>query len=53
MASQLGKHFVFFTLGELQDLYDRKFTVVHIRSIDLKQPYLSVIVLDRQEDGNG
>ncbi len=52
MASQLGKHFVFFTLGELQDLYDKRFTIIHVRSADMKNPYLSVIVLDRQEKGD-
>ena len=52
MASQLGTHFVLFTLGELQDLYEKRFTVVHVRSIDMKNPYLSVIVLERQEKGD-
>lgn len=52
MANQLGRHFVLFTLGELYDLYDRQFTVVHVRKVDFKEPYLSIVVLERREDGD-
>lgn len=52
MANQLGRHFVLFTLGELCDMYERQFTVVHVRSIDFREPYLSIVVLERREDGD-
>ena len=52
MASQLGKHFVLFTLGELEDLYLNRKTCVHIRTINFREPYLSVVVLERREDGD-
>ena len=52
MANQLGRHFVLFTLGELCDIYDRQFMVVHVRKVDFKEPYLSIVVLERREDGD-
>ena len=52
MANQLGRHFVLFTLGALCDMYDRQFTVVHVRKVDFKEPYLSIVVLERREDGD-
>ena len=52
MASQLGRHFVLFTLGELYDIYNRQFTVVHVRKVDFKEPYLSIVVLERRENGD-
>lgn len=52
MANQLGRHFVLFTLGELYDMYGRRFTVVHVRKVDFKEPYLSIVVLERREDGD-
>ena len=51
-TDMLGRHFVFFTLGELQEMYELHRTVVHVRSIDFREPYLSIVVLERKEDGN-
>ena len=33
-------------------MYDRQFTVVHVRKVDFKEPYLSIVVLERREDGD-
>ncbi len=50
MASNLGKHFVLFTLGELDDLYSESFVVIRVISINLHEPYKSVIVLEERLD---
>ena len=50
MASNLGKHFVLFTLGELDDLYSKSFVVIHVISINLHEPYKSVVVLEERLD---
>lgn len=50
MASNLGKHFVLFTLGELDDLYSKAFWVVHVVSVNLHEPYRSVVVLEERLD---
>ena len=48
MASNLGKHFILFTLEELDELYTKAFVVVHIVSVNLHEPYRSVVVLEER-----
>ena len=50
MASNLGRHFVLFTLWELDDLYSKAFVVVHVVSVNLHEPYRSVVVLEERLD---
>lgn len=48
-TSLLGKHFILFPVEVLQEMYKHRHIVVHIVSVDFKQPYMSVIVLERKE----
>lgn len=50
MDSNLGKHFVLFSLGELDDLYSKAFVVVHVVSVNCHEPYKSVVVLEERLD---
>ena len=50
MASNLGKHFILFTLEELDKLYTKGFVVVHVLSVNLHEPYKSVVVLEERLD---
>ena len=50
MASNLGKHFILFTLEELDELYTQAFVVVHVVSVNLHEPYKSVVVLEKRLD---
>ena len=50
MAGNLGKHFILFTLEELDELYTKRFVVVHVVSVNLHEPYKSVVVLEERLD---
>lgn len=50
MNGTLEKHFVLFTLEELDELYTKAFVVVHIVSVNLHEPYKSVVVLEERLD---
>ena len=50
MASNLGKHFILFTLGDLDALYSNDSVVVHVLSVNLREPYKSVVVLEKRLD---
>lgn len=50
MASSLGKHFILFTLGELDNLYTKSFVIVHVVCVNIHEPYKSVVVLEERLD---
>lgn len=50
--NNLGRHFIYWYLDELIEQYEKRKMVVHVVSVDFKEPLRSVVVLERKEAGD-
>lgn len=48
----LGRHFIYWHLDDLIEMYEKRKTVIHIVKVDFNDPLLSVVVLERKERGD-